>query len=89
LVAHWISALLRLDVLEGDGEVDEVQVDVTETPGVVLLLGHGEGVFVTVIVVPQLGGDEYFLALYQTLVDGLSDALTSLFLVLIVIRSIE
>lgn len=42
-----------------------------------------------VIVVPELCGDENLLALHEALVNCALDTLTSLFLVLVVIRSIK
>jgi hypothetical protein len=42
-----------------------------------------------VVVVPELGGDEDVLTLDEALADGALDTLTSLLLVLVVVRSVE
>jgi hypothetical protein len=69
--------------------VNQVEVDVPQTPGLVLELGHLESMLAAVIVVPELGGDEDVLALHQTLGDGALDALASLLLVLVVVGTVE
>jgi hypothetical protein len=69
--------------------MDEVQVDVTQTPGVVLGLGHGQCVVSAVVVVPQFGGDKDVLALHQPFLDGALDAQAGLVLVLIVVGPVE
>lgn len=89
IVTYRESSLLRLNILEGHREVDEVKIDVSETPGLVLSLGHGQGMISSVIVVPELGGDEDILTFHKAVLDGALDALTSLLLVLVIIRSIE
>ncbi|TKW52727.1 hypothetical protein CTA1_11257 [Colletotrichum tanaceti] len=79
----------RVNVLEGDGEVDEEQVDVAQPPGLVLLLGHGDGVLPAVVVVPQLGRDEDVLALHEPVGDGAADTLAGLLFVLVVVGAVE
>lgn len=69
--------------------MDQVKIDVSETPGLVLELGHGQGMLALVVVVPELGGDEDVLTLDEALADGALDTLTSLLLVLVVVRSVE
>lgn len=74
---------------EGDGPVDEVQVEVVELQlgeGVVEGLGDDVGV---VGVVPQLGGDEEVLALEAKLLDALVQALGDLLLVLVDLGQVE
>ena len=87
--AYWISELVGLDVLQSHGEMNEVQVDVAKAPGFVLCLGHGQRVLSTMVVVPQLGGDEDIFPFDQAFVDGPLDALASFVLVLIIICAIE
>lgn len=86
---HGVRTLLGLDVLERDGEVNEEEVDVAQTPDLVLLAHHVDGNVLAVVVVPELGGDEDVLALHQTLADGPPDALAGLLLVLVVVGAIE
>lgn len=69
--------------------MDQIQINVSQTPGVVLGLGHGHGVLFGMVVVPQLGGDEDVFALDQPFVDGALDALPGLMLVLVVVCAIE
>lgn len=89
VATYRISSLLGIDVLEGNGEVDEIKVDVAETPSLVLGLGHGHSMFFSVVVVPQLGGNEDILALHETLLNGSLDTLTGLLLVLVVVSTVE
>lgn len=88
-MAYRESSLLGIDVLEGNGEVDEVKIDVADTPGLVLNLGHLEGMLATVVVVPELSGDEDIFTLHEALLDGTLDTLTSLLLVLVVVGTVE
>lgn len=69
--------------------MDQVEIDVSETPGLVLELGHGQGMLALVVVVPELGGDKDVLTLDEALADGALDTLASLLLVLVVVRSVE
>lgn len=69
--------------------MNQVQVDVSKTPGFVLCLGHGIGMFPLVVVVPELGSDEDVLALDQALGDRALDSLACLLFVLVVVSSIE
>lgn len=73
-----------VDVLEGDGEVDEVEVEVVDAPVGQLAAGDGLDAVAVVEAVPQLGDDEEVLALHQAVLDGASDTLTALLLVAIV-----
>lgn len=83
------AQLVKGDELLGDGEVHQEEVDVAEAPGLVLELGHLEGVLALVVVVPQLGGDEELLTLDQAVGDGLADSLAGLGAVGVVPGSIE
>ena len=70
-------------------EVNEVEVKIAETPGLVLLSGHLRGILLPMVVVPQLGGDEDVLTLDETSINGATDTFTSFGLVLIIISSVE
>lgn len=70
--------LLEGNEFEGDGEVDEEQVEVAQPPGLVLQLGLLMCVLALVVVVPELAGDEDVLALDDALVDGATNALAGL-----------
>ena len=69
--------------------MDQIKINVSETPGLVLELGHGQGMLALVVVVPELGGDKDVLTLDEALADGALDTLASLLLVLVVVRSVE
>lgn len=84
-----VSDLLEGDELEGNGEVDEEEIEVLETPGLKLELGLLVRVLALVVVVPELGGDEEVFSLHQALVNGASDALASLGAVGVVPSTIE
>jgi len=78
-----------VDILEGDGEVDEIEVEVVDAPVGELLADDGLDALTIVEGVPELGDDEELLALHDTLLDGAGDTLTALDLVAIVSSAIE
>lgn len=63
VVAYRVPKFLRLNIRKGNWEVNEVQIDVSKTPGFVLGLGHLQRMLALVVVVPQFGGDEDVLTL--------------------------
>lgn len=67
-----------VDVLEGDGEVDEVEVEVVDAPVGELLLDDGLYALAIVEGVPELGNDEELLTLDKTLLDGAGNTLATL-----------
>ena len=73
-----------VDVLEGDGEVDEVEVEVVDAPVGELLLDDGLDALAVVEGVPELGDDEELLALHEAVLDGAGNALAALNLVAVV-----
>lgn len=79
----------RLNILESHRKVDQVQVNVVQTPGFKLQLRHLENILALVVVVPQLGGDEKVFTLDQAIGDSLADALASFLFVLVVVRTIK
>lgn len=64
------------DVLERDGEVDQVQVEVVDAPVGKLLLGDGLNLVIVVEGLPQLGDDEEVRSLYEAVFDGAGNALS-------------
>ncbi len=88
-VPSWWVAFGWVDVLQGDWEVDDEEVEVLKTPVGQLLEGNWLDVLLLVEGVPQLGDDEELLALDQALIDGAGDTLTSLLLVAVVAGTIE
>lgn len=73
-----------VDVLEGDGEVDEEEVEVVDLPVGELPAGDGLDPVDVVEGLPQLGDDEELLALHQAVLDGAGDALAALLLIAVV-----
>jgi len=81
--AGWVADR-RVDVLKGDGEVDEVEVEVLETPVGKLLLDDGFDTLTVVECVPELGDNEEVLALHDALGNGTGNTLAALDLVAVV-----
>lgn len=73
-----------VDILKGDGEVNEVEVEVVDAPVGELLLDDGLDALTVVEGVPELGDDEEVLTLHNTLRDGTGNTLAALNLVAIV-----
>jgi hypothetical protein len=69
-------AFLRRDILEGDREMDKVQVEVVDTPILELLPADGLHLLVFVEGLPELRDDEEVLTLYESFLDGAGDTLT-------------
>ena len=72
-ITYRISPDLRVNVLLGDRKMDQVQVNVSQAPGLVLLLSHTQGMLPPVVGVPELGGDEDVLARHAAILDALAD----------------
>lgn len=73
-----------VDIFQGNGEVDEVQVEVVDTPVRKLLAADGLDLVALVEGVPQLGNDEEILALHNAFLDGTGNTLASLNLIAVV-----
>lgn len=69
--------------------MDQQKIDVAQTPCLVLLLDHWQRMLLAVIVVPKFCGDKHFLAFHDSFVNGTLNALTSFFLILVVVCSIK
>lgn len=81
--ARWV-AHLGVDVLEGDGEVDDVQVEVVDAPVGQLLAADGLDLLALVERLPQLADDEEVFALYEAVLDGTGYTLAALDFVAVV-----
>lgn len=73
-----------VDVLEGDGEVDEEEVEIVDLPVGELPAGDRLDPVDVVEGLPQLGDDEELLALHQAVLDGAGNALAALLLIAVV-----
>ena len=89
VVPSWWIADGWVDVLQGDWEVDEVQVEVLKTPVSELLAGNWANLVLVMERVPELGNNEELLALDETVLDGAGNTLTSLLLVAVVAGSVK
>lgn len=74
----------RVDVLEGDGEMDEIEIEVIEAPVGELLLDDGLDAVAFVEGVPELGDDEELLTLHEAILDSTGNTLTAFPLVAVV-----
>lgn len=81
LVAHG-----RVDVLERNGEVDQVEVEVVDAPVLQLLLGDRRDALGVVERVPQLGDDEEVGALAEAVFNSPHDAFAGFLLVAVAWR---
>lgn len=88
-MTYGIAKFVGLNKRKRDGEMNQVEIDVTQTPGFVLGLCHFQGVLSLVVVVPQLGGDEDVLSLDETFINGTLDALTGFLFILVIVCTIE
>jgi hypothetical protein len=80
---------LGVDVLEGDGEVDEEKIKVVDLPVGELAAGDRLDVLLVVVSLPELGDDEEVLSLHDALFDGAGDTLTTSLLIAVVASTIE
>lgn len=83
--AGWV-ANRGVDVLEGDGEMNNVQVEVVDAPVFELLLADGLDPIAVVKGVPQLGDEEEVFALDEAFLDGAGDTLARLHFVAVVLK---
>lgn len=81
--ARWVADL-GVDVFEGDGEVDEVEVEVVDAPVGKLLADDGLDLLAVVEGLPELADDEEVLTLYKALLDGAGNTLAALDFVAVV-----
>jgi hypothetical protein len=69
--------------------MNEVEVDIAQTPCFVLSFRLSKGMVFLVVVVPQLGDDKDFFTLDEAFFDGTLDALSCFVLVLVVVGAVE
>ena len=70
-------AFLGIDVLEGDGEVHDEEVEVVDSPVAQLLFADGFDVGLVVEGVPEFGDDEEVGAFAEAVFEGAGDALAA------------
>lgn len=63
------------DIFDSDGEMDQVEVEVVDSPVCELFTGNGLDLFGVVEGVPQFRGDEEVFALYDALLDSAGNTL--------------
>lgn len=80
-------AIRGVDVFEGDGEVDDVEVEVFEAPVFELLFADGLDFVAVVEGVPKFGDEEEVFALYDALFDRTGNTLAGLDLIAVVWRN--
>ena len=83
--AGWVT-YRGIDILEGDGEMYNVQVEVINAPVVQLLLANRLHPVAVVEGVPELGNEEEVFALYEAVLDGTGDTLACLHFVAVVLK---
>lgn len=66
----WRVAVRGVDVFERDGEVDDVEVEIVDTPVLELLLADRRDAVVVVEGVPELGDEEQVGAFDESILDG-------------------
>ena len=86
--ARWVS-LRGVDVFEGDGEVDNVEVKVVDAPILKLLFADGLDTVMVVERVPELRDKEEVGALDYAFFDGAGDALAGFLFVSVVCKAIS
>ncbi|KAI6756630.1 hypothetical protein HG530_011228 [Fusarium avenaceum] len=75
---------LGVDVLEGDGEVDEEEIKVVDLPVGELAAGDGLDVLLVMVCLPELGDDEEVLSLHDAFLDGAGNTLTTGLLIAVI-----
>lgn len=76
----------RVDVFQGDGEMDDVQVEVVDAPVVELLLADRLDSIAVVKRIPELGDKEEVFALDEAFLDGAGDTLARLYFVAVILK---
>ena len=69
--------------------MNEIQINVSQSPSLVLGFGLSESMVFLVVIVPEFGDYEDFFALDEAFVDGAPDALACFVLVLVVVCAVE
>lgn len=78
-----------VDVLQGNWEVHNEEIEVLQAPVCELLAGNGLNLVTIVEGVPELADDEEVLTLHQAILDSAGNALTSFFLVAVIAGTIK
>ena len=78
-----------VDVFEGDGEVDDVEVEVGYAPVLELFLADGLDDGVVVVGVPEFGDEEKIFSFDYAFFDGAGDSLAAFYFVAVVCRMVR
>jgi hypothetical protein len=81
--ARWVSHL-GIDILERDGKVDDVEVEIIDSPICELFAADGLDFVAFMEGVPELGDEEEFFAGDETIFDCAGDAFASFSFVAVV-----
>lgn len=81
--AGWVS-FRGVDIFEGNGEMDNVKVEVIDAPVLELLFADGLHTVMVVERVPEFGDKEEVGAFHNAFFDGASNALTGFLFVAII-----
>lgn len=81
--AGWVS-LGGIDIFQGDWEVDDVEVEIVNTPVFELLFADGLDAVMVVEGIPEFGYEEEVGAFDNAFFDGAGDTLAGFFLVAVV-----
>ena len=84
-----IAECIWFDEGESDGEMYQKEVDVVQTPGVVLGFHHFDGVVVTMVIVPEFGGDKDVGAGDDAFGYSAFDSFAGLAFILVVVGAVE
>ena len=86
--ARWVS-LRGVDIFEGDGEMDDVKVEVVDTPVLELLFADGLHTVVVVERIPEFRDEEEVGAFDYAFLDSAGDALTGFLFVAVVWKGVR
>jgi len=82
-------SLSRINVFLSNGEVDQKEIEVLKTPISKGALGELNSMVLLVEGVPELGSDENFLTLDDTISNGTADTFTALLLVAVILGTVN
>lgn len=80
----WRIAIFRVDILQRDRKVHNVQIEVIDAPILELLLADGLDSVMVMVSVPELRYEEEVFALYKAILNGAGNALAGFLLIAVV-----
>lgn len=83
----WGVPYRRIDVLQGDGKMHNVEVEVVDPPILKLLFANRFNTFLVMERVPQLGYEKELLTLDEAFFKGLRNALAAFYLVPVILTT--